>query len=83
MRSDCGDIRFVDNNDSTPLNYWIESGQNSSSTKIWVKIPSIASGTNTIYFYYNSPTATYDNSIGGNNTFILFSDFSNSVLTPE
>jgi Concanavalin A-like lectin/glucanases superfamily/Domain of unknown function (DUF2341)/PEGA domain len=58
MRSDCGDTRFVDTNDSTLLNYWIESGQNSSSTKIWVKIPSIATGSKTIYMYYGNPSAT-------------------------
>jgi hypothetical protein len=39
MRSDCGDIRFIDSDNSTNLSYWIESGINTSSTKIWVKVP--------------------------------------------
>jgi hypothetical protein len=66
MRSDCGDIRFTDSDGSTLLNYWLESGCNSASTKIWVKVPSIpASSTKTIYVYYGNPSATsasnYDN----------------------
>jgi|SRR3990167_1854175 len=75
MRSDCGDIRFVDSDDSSLLNYWIGSGCNTASTKIWVKIPSIPSGTKTIYLYYGNSSATYDNSLGGRNTFIVFDDF--------
>lgn len=75
MRSDCGDIRFVDTNDSTVLNYWIESvPSNSSATKIWIKIPSISSS-KTIYMYYSNPSATYDNSAGGTSTFIVFEYF--------
>jgi len=69
MHSDCGDIRFTDSDGQTQLNYWIESGCNTSSTKIWVKVPSIpASSTKTIYFYYGNPSATSQSSVG--NTFI-------------
>jgi len=58
MRSDCGDIRFIDTNDNL-LSYWIESGCNSTNTKIWVKVPQIpASNYATIYLYYGNPTAT-------------------------
>ncbi len=58
LRSDCGDIRFASSDGSTLLDYWIESGINSSSTKIWVKASSLSTGTNTIYVYYNNPSAT-------------------------
>jgi hypothetical protein len=59
MRSDCGDIRFTDSDGQTQLNYWIESGCNTSSTKIWVKVPSIpANSTKTIYVYYGNSSAT-------------------------
>jgi len=59
MRSDCGDIRFTDSDGVTNLNYWLESGCNTTSTKIWVKVPSIpASSTKTIYVYYGNPSAT-------------------------
>lgn len=76
IKSDCGDIRFIDSDESTNLNYWIESGCNTSSTRIWVKIPSIPSGSKTIYLYYGNSSATYDNSLGGTNTFDFYDDFS-------
>jgi hypothetical protein len=73
MRSDGGDIRFTDSDGSTLLNYWIETGINTTSTKIWVKVPSIpASSTKTIYVYYGNPSATSQSN--GSNTFIFFND---------
>jgi len=58
MRSDCGDIRFTDSDGITQLNYWIESECNSASTKIWIKIPSIPTGSKTIYLYYGNLNAS-------------------------
>src|SRR5690606_17655979 len=52
LQSDCDDLRFVDSNDSTVLNYWIESGCNTTTTQIWVRIPNIPNGGKTIYMYY-------------------------------
>ena len=79
MRSDCGDVRFTDSDGQTQLNYWIESGCNTSSTKIWVKVPSIpASSTKTIYVYYGNPSAT--SASNGDNTFLLFDDFLGTSL---
>ncbi len=75
LLSSCNDIRFTASDGSTVLNYWIESGCNTASTKIWVKIPSIAVGSNTIYFYYGYSSATSASS--GPNTFPLFDDFEN------
>jgi alpha-tubulin suppressor-like RCC1 family protein len=72
MRSDCGDIRFTDSDGTTLLNYWLESGCNSASTKLWVKVPSIpARSTKTIYVYYGNPSATSQSN--GTNTFLAFS----------
>ena len=71
MRSDCGDIRFMDSDGTTQLNYWIGSGCDSSSTRIWVKVPSIpASSTKTIYMYYGNSSAT--SLSNGENTFLAF-----------
>jgi hypothetical protein len=39
MRGDCGDIRFTDSDGQTLLSYWIEGGCNTTSTRIWVKVP--------------------------------------------
>ena len=58
MRSDCGDIRFTDSDTQTLLSYWLESGCNTNSTKIWIKVPSIPSGSKTIYVYYGNSSAT-------------------------
>jgi len=59
MRSDCGDIMFTDSDGVSLLNCWIESGINTTNTKIWVKVPNIpANSTKTIYLYYGSTTAT-------------------------
>jgi len=58
MNSDGSDIRFTDSDGVTLLSYWIESGINTSTTKIWVKVPSIpASSVYTIYMYYGNPSA--------------------------
>ncbi len=54
MRSNCADVRFLDSDNETLLNYWLEPGTcNTTETKAWVKIPEIsADSTKTIYFYY-------------------------------
>ena len=55
MRSDCGDMRFKDTAEND-LFYWIESGCNSNSTRVWVQIPSIpTNGQTTIYMHYHRP----------------------------
>ncbi len=79
MRSDCGDIRFTDADGTTNLNYWIESGCNTASTKVWVKVPSIpASSSKTIYMYYGNPTATSQSN--GDDTFAFFDDFNDGII---
>ena len=73
LLSNCNDIRFTSSDGSTLLSYWIESGINSPATKIWVKIPSIANGNNTIYIYYNNLLAAAVSN--GRDTFVVFDDF--------
>jgi len=73
MRSDCGDIRFRDSDGTTDLNYWIESGCNSGSTIMWIKVPSVPSGTKTIYMYYGNASASTESN--GANTFLIFDNF--------
>lgn len=59
MKSDGGDIRFFDSDGVTSLSYWIESGLGTSTTRIWVKIPSIpADGQKTIYMLYGNQQAS-------------------------
>ncbi|MDD3474560.1 MAG: DUF2341 domain-containing protein [Candidatus Dojkabacteria bacterium] len=73
LQSDCGDLRFIDNDESTVLSYWIEGGCGSTTTQIWVRIPSLPAGGTTIYMYYDNNTATNgEQSWSGN--FISISD---------
>lgn len=74
MQSDGRDIRCVDSDGITILNYWIEKGINTTSTKIWVKVPSIpASSKKSIYLEYGNPAASPVSN--GDNTFDFFDDF--------
>ena len=58
MESDCGDIRFTAADGFTLLSYWVESGANTGSTKIWVKVQLIPGSGTTIYLYYGNPDAS-------------------------
>lgn len=79
MRSDCNDLRFTNEDKNTLLNYWIETGCNSSNTIIWVKIPYLAASTSrNIYLYYGNSSASIGSE--GNNTFDFFDDFSGTSL---
>ena len=73
MKSDCSDIRFTDADDNQTLPYWIESGCNTSQTKIWVKVPSIPTNGTTIYMYYGNPSASSESD--GDAVFEFFDDF--------
>ncbi|MAF43883.1 MAG: hypothetical protein CMI54_06955 [Parcubacteria group bacterium] len=77
MKSNCEDIRFTNFN-RTLLDYWIESGCNTPVTKIWVKIPSIPSGSSIFYIYYNNPSALSESD--GDSTFEFFDDFTGTVI---
>ncbi|RLC33225.1 hypothetical protein DRH14_05240, partial [Candidatus Shapirobacteria bacterium] len=76
LQSDGDDIRFTDV-EGTNLSYWIEDGLNTSTTNIWVKVPSItADCIETIYFYYGNGSATAGSSLSivfGTNTVSLWS----------
>lgn len=79
MLSDGGDIRIFDSDNTTSLNYWIESGINTTVTTIWVKAPSItANSTKTIYLYYGNASATSQSN--GDSTFLFFDDFTGTTL---
>lgn len=73
------DIRFTDAN-GTELSYWIENWDNSSkAASIWVKVPSIPTGSSTnIKMYYGNPKAI--SSSNGDKTFEFFDDFSGTSL---
>ena len=61
------DLRFgSDCQGSFLYNHWIESGLNTSTTVVWVKIDNLpASGSKTIYMYHGNPLASNASFIPG------------------
>ena len=58
-RSDGYDLRFVDSNDSTLLDYEIEKWDELGTSYVWVRIPQVdaSSSTDFIWMYYGNPSA--------------------------
>jgi len=77
---DGSDIRFVDEDDATKLNYWIEEWDGVNETaKIWVRASSISTGEKTIYLYYNNSEVVSESD--GNTVFEFFDDFSDNDIS--
>jgi len=74
MQADCDDIRLVDSDDSTTIDYWIEGGCNTSDTQIWTKVPDIPDGGKDIYLYYNNVGATNAEESWSSNFMFLYDD---------
>jgi len=73
--SDGSDVRVRDSDGKTNLNYWIEYWNSSSQTAtVWALVPSLPTGTSTIYLVYGNPSAS--TTASGTNTFLFFDDFS-------
>jgi hypothetical protein len=64
MKADGSDIRFALSDTGNELPYWIESGINTASTRIWVRVHSIPTGSSTINMYYGNASATATTSAG-------------------
>jgi hypothetical protein len=67
-KADFSDLRFTDSS-STELSYFI-SKKTDDMCIFWVKIPTVSSGSNTLYVYYGNPDATSESS--GTDVFPLF-----------
>lgn len=79
MKIDCSDIRFSNScEESNFLPYWIESGINTDSTRIWVKISLIPTTDTIIFMLYGNSLATSQSN--GDSTFVFFDDFMGSTL---
>ncbi|MBI5359086.1 MAG: DUF2341 domain-containing protein [Planctomycetes bacterium] len=64
LNKDCSDLRFASTNDYSEEKwaacypYWIESGANTATTKIWVKVDYIpANSYANVYIFYGNPGA--------------------------
>lgn len=57
MRSDCADLRVTKADQVSSLAHWVQSGCNTSSTRVWVRLNSLAAGTTQVYLYSGNPSA--------------------------
>jgi len=70
MRSDYGDLRFLENKAAGVLSYWIEN-YTADNVTVWVR--RLENADNTIYVYYSNPSAT--SAENADATFLLYDDF--------
>lgn len=54
LQNTCADLRFTLANGVTTVPYWIESGCNTATTVVWLRIPSLPAGNTQLYLYYNN-----------------------------
>ena len=83
MQANGSDIRFAkDCKGATLLNYYIETGMNTSNTIIWVEADTLPAGGDYImYMWYGNSTATGVSSF--NNTFPITTVFIDSSAAPQ
>ncbi|MCL3780808.1 DUF2341 domain-containing protein [Prolixibacteraceae bacterium JC049] len=62
MQSDFDDLRFFDE-DGNSIPYWVEKYIASSSVTVWVKVPEVKSGLNSIEMRYGDATAVSQSNI--------------------
>lgn len=73
MQGDCDDLRFLDSDNETNLDFWIEGGCNTKNTQIWIQIPSLLKDGKVIYSYYGNEKAPNSEMLW-NGKFLMFSD---------
>ncbi len=74
MQLDGDDIRFTEFDGNTEIDYWIESGIDTTTTEIWVEVPSIPTTGTTIYMYYGNPSASSASTVSATFVSGSFSD---------
>jgi hypothetical protein len=76
--TDFSDIRFLAADNSTVLDYWLESKTDSNNAIFWVEVAAdLTTNPTNIYIYYGNPSAT--SASNGANTFLFFDDFSGDL----
>jgi len=74
--SNGNDIRFTSDDGHTLLNFWIEKWDLNKAI-VYIKVPLLTLGENTIYMYHGNPNA--NNVSNGDATFEFFDDFNYNV----
>ncbi|MFH1590898.1 MAG: DUF2341 domain-containing protein [archaeon] len=89
IRSDCGDIRFVQYNESSStymvLPHWMEGTCNTSTsgtTMYWIKLSRLESPYTSLEMYYGNPSGT-SNVSAGIEVFDFFDDFNGITLDTD
>jgi len=73
-RTDFGDIRFTDDDETTLLDYWMEEKVDGDYVVFWVEVADdLSSSSTTIFMYYGNSGATTTSN--GGDTFLFFDDF--------
>ncbi|MFN8256279.1 MAG: putative metal-binding motif-containing protein [Bacteroidales bacterium] len=57
IQANCEDIRIMDSDGKTPLEFWIEGGCNTEKTQIWIRIPTLPAEGKKILITYGDPSA--------------------------
>lgn len=78
-QADFDDIRFLDNDNSTELDFWVENVSASLYADIWIEVVGNLNDTaQTIHLYYGNGAAS--STASGANTFLLFDHFPGSSI---
>jgi hypothetical protein len=77
-KTDFSDIRFTASDETTILDYWIESKVDSDNAVVWVEVGEDLSSVNRdIFIYYGNASTT--SASNGSNTFLFFDDFTGNL----
>ena len=73
-KTDFGDVRFTDDDETTPLDFWIQEQVDRDYALFWVEVTDdLETASRTIYIYYGKNDVTTTSN--GDSTFIFFDDF--------
>jgi len=77
-KTDFGDIRFTDDDETTPLDFWIREQVDRDYAIFWVEVTDdLGTASRTIYIYYGKNDVTTTSN--GDSTFTFFDDFSGDL----
>jgi len=80
-RSDFGDVRLTDDDETTLLAYCIEEKVDGDHATVWVKVNDDLGSNRTIYVYYGKADATSVED--GDATFLRWDDFNDGVVSTD
>jgi hypothetical protein len=80
-QSDFSDIRFVDSDGITELDYWMEENSDSSNAVFWVEVTDTLDFDQVIYIYYGNPDASCTSD--GEAAFIFYDDFNDASFDDD